>query len=248
MSPHSHHDHHDHHHAVAHAGSGESHAHRPVSLVRLERTTRIVVLLSAATMAVELGVGWWTHSLALVADGWHMATHVGALGLAWLAYLFSRRLTEKSHLQFNQKKLFALAGYTNAIGLGLVGAFMLHEAWERFVAPEAIMFAEAIPVAVGGLIVNVVSARLLHNHHDDHHHDQNLRAAYIHIVADAVTSVLALAALVVGRVWGVLVLDPIFAAVGALVVLIWAVGLIKSAMRELLDAKPGHAEAKTTES
>lgn len=242
MSPHCHHDHH---HAASPAGSGEGHTHRPVALVRLERTTRIVVLLSAATMAVELSVGWWTHSLALVADGWHMATHVGALGLAWLAYLFGRRLTENSHLQFSQKKLFALAGYTNAIGLGLVGAFMLHEAWERFVDPEAIRFAEAIPVAVAGLMVNVVSARLLHNHHDDHHHDQNLRAAYIHIVADAVTSVLALVALVVGRVWGVLVLDPIFAAVGALVVLIWAVGLIKSAMRELLDVKAWPAEQKT---
>lgn len=226
--------------------------HSLESLLARERTTRIVVLLSGFTMAAELVVGTWTHSLALVADGWHMATHVGALGVAWMAYLISRRLSEANHVQIDKKRLFALAGYTNALVLGFVGVVMLWESWQRFVKPENIAFSEAIPVAILGLIVNLASARLLGNHHDEHHHDHNLRAAYVHIIADAVTSVLALIALVVGRSWAILVLDPICAALGAVVVLVWAVGLLKGTVIELLEAKPrasgDKAKAKTVHS
>jgi len=243
---------HDHACAVKHDTDAILH-HTAASLVAKERSTRIVVLLSAATMLGELFVGWWTNSLALVADGWHMATHVGALGIAWLAYWYCRRSLKSSRLKFSQPKVLALAGYTNALGLGLVGVAMLWEAWHRFSSPEAILFSQAIPVAVLGLVVNLASARILHKHENQdkhaghgHHHDHNLRAAYVHIIADAVTSVLAVAALVAGKVWGVLFLDPICAALGAIVVIVWATGLLRHAVAQLVDAHAAGSATETT--
>jgi cation diffusion facilitator family transporter len=203
-----------------------------------ERRTRFVVVLSALTMLGELLVGWWTHSLALVADGWHMASHVGALGLAWVAYAYCRRVEGKDHRAVNQAKVLAVAGYTNAMALGFVGIAMIWEAFERLADPSPIAFAQAIPVAAIGLAVNVVSALVLHEgHHHDHahvHHDHNFKAAYVHIIADAATSVMALAALLAARAWGTLFLDPLCAAVGGVVVIVWAAGLAKQALRDLV--------------
>ncbi|MCG5053391.1 MAG: cation diffusion facilitator family transporter [Myxococcales bacterium] len=231
---------HGHAHAAgAHAHDHGLHVHGLDPLEVRESRTMAVVLLATVTMLGELLVGAWTGSLALVADGWHMATHVGALTLAWAAYGVTRKLAGSRHFAFGADKILALTGYTNALGLAVVAVFMLGEAWDRFVNPVPIRFMEAMPAAVVGLVVNLASARLLHPGELDHGHDHNLRAAYMHVLADALTSVLAVAALLGGRYAGLVWLDQLSAAVGAVVILLWAYGLVRAAGRELLDV---HAE------
>lgn len=227
-------DHH-HHHGVC------LHEHALALDDAREARTLAVVMLTTVTMLGELLVGWWTGSLALVADGWHMATHVGALTLAWAAYGITRRLAGSPHFAFGADKILALVGYTNALGLAAVAVFMLVEVWDRFMNPVSIRFAEAMPAAVVGLVVNLASARLLHPKELDHGHDHNIRAAYMHVVADAFTSVLAVLALLGGRHLGLVFLDQVSAAVGAVVILFWAFSLIRAAGRELLDVHPDPA-------
>ncbi len=227
---HAHHDHH--HHDVS------LHGHVLALDDAREARTLAVVLLTTVTMLGELLVGWWTGSLALVADGWHMATHVGALTLAWAAYAITRKLAGSRHFAFGADKILALVGYTNALGLAAVAVFMLVEVWDRFMNPVSIRFAEAMPAAVVGLVVNLASARLLHPKELDHGHDHNIRAAYMHVVADAFTSVLAVLALLGGRHLGLVFLDQVSAAVGAVVILFWAYSLVRAAGRELLDVHP----------
>lgn len=229
-----------------------------------ERRTRWVVGLTFAAMVVELTAGWLTGSMALLADGWHMASHVGALGLAAFAYRFARRHAGDGRFTFGTGKVTALAGYTSALGLGLVALWMAVESAQRLVQPVAIHYAEAMAVAVLGLAVNLASARLLdHDHHHDHHRghghnhddheehghhhhheyvDHNLKAAYLHVLADAITSVLAIVALAGGMVFGWGFLDPVMGMVGAAVVGRWAWGLARDSARMLLDAEDhGHA-------
>jgi cation diffusion facilitator family transporter len=206
---------------------------------RNERRTRWVVGLTAAMMVVELVAGTLTQSLALVADGWHMATHAGALGLAALAYWFARTRAQAESFTFGTGKVNALAGYTNAILLAFIAVLMLLEAGKRLLQPVEIHFAEALPVAVLGLGVNLVSMKLLepekhHGHHrgaDDH----NLRSAYTHVLADVLTSVLAIAALLGGQYAGLVFLDPLMAIVGSLIILRWSVSLCSGSARQLLD-------------
>jgi cation diffusion facilitator family transporter len=193
--------------------------------------------------------------MALTADGWHMATHAGALGLSSLAYWFARTRAHDARFTFGTGKVHALAGYTSAVILAIVAVSMMVESVRRLWHPEAIHFAEALPVAVVGLIVNLASIKLLghdehdeHDEHDDdheddhgdhahtHHHDHNHRAAYMHIVADAFTSVLAILALVAGRYAGWSFFDPLMGIVGGIVVLRWGIGLCKSSGRQLVDA------------
>jgi cation diffusion facilitator family transporter len=219
-----------------------------------ERRTKWVILLTASMMLAELAVGQWTGSMALLADGFHMGTHVGALGLAAAAYWFARTRAGHRLFSFGTGKVYALAGYTSAVCLALVALLMGLESLARLHRPVAIHFREALPVAVLGLIINLMSAALLgHNHdHDDdhdhdsdrpaHHHDHNLRAAYLHVLADALTSVLAIVALVCGRYWGWSVLDPLMGVVGAVVILKWAWGLCQGAALQLLDACPSHED------
>ncbi len=212
-----------------------------------ESRTRIVVALTAVMMVVELMVGWWSHSLALLADGWHMGTHVGALGITALAYWYARTRAGQTEFAFGTGKVYALAGYTSAGLLIAVAIGVIGESIHRFVEPETVSFAEAFPVAIIGLLVNVVSAWLLddnhshdHSHegHDHHHHDHNLRAAYLHVVADALTSVLAIGALLAGRYLNWKWIDPVVALVGALVILKWAAALINQCGRQLIDLDP----------
>jgi cation diffusion facilitator family transporter len=222
-----------------------------------ETRTRWVVVLTLLTMGAELVVGYATNSLALTADGWHMATHAGALGLAAFAYWFARQQAGSSSFSFGTGKVPALAGYTNAVALGLVAGLMVVEAGARLLEPEPIAFDEALPVAVLGLLVNLLSAKLLHggapardeHHHDDDHdrghghahahaHDHNLRAAYLHVLADALTSVLAILALLGGRQLGVAWLDPAMGAVGGVVIARWSYGLCRAAAAQLLDVVP----------
>ena len=213
---------------------------------RRERGVQLVVLLTAAMMGVEIMVGYATHSMALLADGWHMATHVGALGLASAAYWASRRFAGHRAFAFGTGKVRALAGYTSAVALGLVAIAMVVASAERLLRPHAIDFVSSLPVAVLGLLVNLVSVFLLHAHEDeeddhDGEHDHNHRAAFMHIVADAFTSVLAIAALLAGRFLGWAWLDAVSGIVGGFVILKWGAGLSRIAAFELLDVSPSSA-------
>ncbi len=209
---------------------------------RHERRTRWVVALTVSMMVVELVVGRLSNSLALTADGWHMATHAGALGLSALAYWFARTRAQHEAFTFGTGKVYALAGYTSAVLLALVAAWMLIEAVRRLLSPSAIDYSEALPVAFVGLAVNVISVALLDHRApaDDHAaaphtHDHNLRAAYVHVLADALTSVLAIVALLAGRYLGWIFLDPAMGLVGGAVILRWSAGLSSDAAKRLLD-------------
>jgi cation diffusion facilitator family transporter len=220
-----------------------------------ERGTRLVVGLTFAMMAVELVVGYWSGSMALTADGWHMGTHAGALGLTALAYWFARTRSAHRAFSFGTGKVHALGGYTSALILGAVALSMLYESVARLIQPAPIRYREALPIAVLGLVVNLVSWKLLshgqaggaahaghdhdhdHDHdHADHSHDHGHRAAVMHVLADALTSVLAIGALALGLWMGWGFLEPLTGIVGGAVVLKWAVGLSRAAARQLLDA------------
>ena len=224
---------------------------------RAERRTRAVVVLTLVMMIVELVVGFATGSLALTADGWHMGTHAGALGLALIAYWYARTRAGSDAFVFGTGKVYALAGYTSGVILAGVAVWMGIEAVSRLIDRPEINFRDALPVAVIGLAVNVVSALLLaggshdHEHHDHdhdhdhahdhghhHHHDHNLRGAYLHVLADALTSVLAIAALALGYAFDLWFLDPLTGLVGTVVILWWSAGLCRSASRQLLDVVP----------
>jgi cation diffusion facilitator family transporter len=218
-----------------------------------EARTRWVVVLTFTMMIGELIVGYLTNSLALTADGWHMATHAGALGMAALAYWFARTRSRESVFSFGTGKVHALTGYTNAIILAVVALWMMYESASRLLHPLPIAFGEALPVAVVGLLVNLASMKLLHVDHDhdhDHEHDHhehddhNLRAAYVHVLADAFTSVLAILALVGGRYFGWRFLDPLMGIVGGVVISRWSYTLCRSAARQLLDVVPSADLAK----
>ena len=206
-----------------------AHAHPEAA----ERRTRVVVLLSVATMALELGFGWVTGSMALIADGWHMATHVGSVGLAWLAYRYGRRAEREGCFSFGPAKVNALAGYTNALLLAAESIRRLSEA-------HPVRFGEALPVALVGLVVNVVGALLL-GAPDHDHHDHNLRAVYLHVLSDALTSVLAIAALIGVAMGGWRGLDPAAGLLGAAMILTWAFGLGRRTASELMDMTPNGA-------
>ncbi len=206
-----------------------------------ERRTRRVVGLTFVAMLVELAAGWLTGSMALLADGWHMASHVGALGIAAWAYRFARRHAGDARYTFGTGKVTALAGYSSALFLGTVAAWMAWESVARLWTPVEIHYAEAMIVAAFGLAVNLASAWLLdHDHDHDHEHghvDHNHRAAYLHVLADALTSVLALVALGGGMLFGFAFLDPVMGIAGALVVGRWAFGLARDSAGVLLDAE-----------
>jgi cation diffusion facilitator family transporter len=217
-----------------------------------ERRTWLVVGVTGAMMVAEIVAGTLFGSMALLADGWHMATHAAAIGITAFAYRFARTHARDSRFTFGTGKVGDLAAFASAIILALVAAMIAWESLVRLYSPVAIRFGEATIVAVIGLVVNLASAWLLfergdhdhdHNHHHDHGHhhhaaDLNLRAAYLHVVADALTSVLAIVALVVGRSFGWIWLDPIIGIVGAIIIAKWSLGLIRSSAATLLDTVP----------
>lgn len=212
-----------------------------------ERNTRWVVILTASMMVIEIAGGWLFNSMALLADGWHMSSHALALGLSVLAYSAARRLAKDRRFSLGTWKIEVLAGYTSAVLLVLVAALMLFQSTERLLNPSPIHYNEAIAIGVVGLAVNLLCAWLLrggshhHHHHgeshDDPHHDLNLRSAYIHVIADAATSVLAIVALFGGKLWGAAWLDPIMGIVGAGLVAAWAYSLMRDSGKILLDAE-----------
>ena len=225
---------------------------------RHERRTWFVVALTAAMMVAEIVGGTLFGSMAVVADGWHMSTHAGALTIAALAYRFARRHARDARFSFGTGKLGELAAFCSAVILAIIAAAIGYEALLRLYAPVVIHFREAIPLAVVGLAVNLASAWLLfdkghhhrahaHDDHDDdahghahhhHGHDSNIRAAYIHVLADALTSVLAIVALSCGLVFGWVWMDPLMALVGVAVILSWSFGLLRSSGMVLLDMVP----------
>jgi cation diffusion facilitator family transporter len=213
-----------------------------------ERRTRWVVTLTSGMMIAELTIGTWTGSLALTTDGWHMATHAGALGLSAFAYWFARTRAHTKNFTFGTGKVNALVGYTNAVILAFVAVLMMIEAGTRLLHPVPVQFAEALPVAVLGLLVNVVSMKLLDPDEESPHvghHDHNLRAAYVHVLADTLTSILAVAALVGGQYAGLVFLDPVTAMIGSLVILRWSIGLCRGSVLHLLDVSSSAEVAQT---
>lgn len=211
-----------------------------------ERRTRQVLLLTAATMLIEVVAGTAYGSMALLADGWHMGTHVAAFMITVVAYRYARRHAGSGKFTFGAGKVSVLGGFASAIALVAVALVMLVESLERLFSPQVISFDEAMLVALFGLAVNLVSAFLLRDDHHDHHHasdyhhghdrhDHNLKAAYLHVLADALTSVLAIAALLFGKYLGWSWLDPVIGMVGAAVIVRWAWGLLRETAVILLD-------------
>ncbi len=213
-----------------------------------ERMTRYVVLLTAVMMVVEIISGVLFHSMALLADGWHMFTHAGALGIAAFAYYYSRKQAKNPKFTFGTGKVNALGGLVSSIILAMIALLVIIESLSRLSKPLSINFNEAIWVTCVGLGVNLVSAWLLkgdshhhdHKDHDDHahDHDHNLKAAYMHVLADALTSVTAIVALFCGKFLGWVWMDPLMGIVGSIVIAIWAYGLIKTTTKVLLDHVP----------
>ncbi len=234
-----------------------------------ERNTKIVMALSAITMVVEIIAGITFGSIALLADGWHMSTHVAAFGVAVFAYQYARNHANNPKYTFGTGKVSVLAGFGSAVGLAVIALVMALESVGRLFQPQSIQFNEAIGVALIGLVVNLGSAVLLNDHHHDHHHpdlhdhnsvsehhhddhdhhqhhdhhhaDHNLRAAYLHVLADALTSVLAIAALFAGKFLGWIWMDAAMGLVGAIVISKWAYGLVRDTSIILLDGNSDKA-------
>jgi len=224
---------------------------------RHERRTWFVVALTAAMMVAEITGGSIFGSMAVVADGWHMSTHAGALTIAALAYRFARHHARDPRFTFGTGKMGELAAFCSAVILAMIAAAIGYEAVLRLFAPVAIDFEQATWLAAGGLCVNLASAWLLfdhdhdhaehahahehaHHHHGHDHHgsDSNIRAAYVHVLADAMTSVLAIVALLAGRFYGWVFMDPLMALIGVGVILSWSVSLVRSTGTVLLDMVP----------
>lgn len=233
-----------------------THDHRyAIGNAAAERGTRLVLWITVATMLVEIVAGWWFNSMAVLADGWHMSSHALAIGLSAFAYATARKYADDPSFAFGTWKIEVLASYTSAIFLLGVAAAMVVGSLDRLWSPQPIHYAEAMAVAVLGLVVNLVCALILggahdqdhhhdHGHGDDHghhhHHDLNLKAAYIHVITDALTSVLAIAALAGGWLCGWAWLDPASGLLGAALVALWAKNLIVQSGRVLLDREMDH--------
>ncbi|MBI2380080.1 MAG: CDF family Co(II)/Ni(II) efflux transporter DmeF [Gammaproteobacteria bacterium] len=220
---------HSHHHHYATGGEA-----------RAETKTRTVLAITLAVMVLELVAGYWSGSMALTADGWHMGSHAVALGVSAFAYAFARKHAHNARFTFGTGKVGSLAGFASALLLGVVALEMTVSCIERLLSPRPIQFGEALVVAVFGLAVNLGCAWLLGEHGDKRHHshqDHNLKSAYLHVLADALTSVGAIAALGLGWRYGWLWLDAAVGLAGAALIAVWATGLIMSTGAVLLDAE-----------
>ncbi|MGR5192484.1 CDF family Co(II)/Ni(II) efflux transporter DmeF [Vibrio rotiferianus] len=215
-----------------------------------EKRTLYVLILTVVTMVVEIAAGTMFGSMALLADGWHMGTHAAAFCITLFAYRYAKQNAHSDRFSFGTGKVSVLGGFTSAIALGIVALMMMVESLHRLFNPESIQFNEAIMVVVIGLVVNLASMLLLqdhhhhgHDHHDhhghdhghEHHHDHNLTAAYFHVLADTLTSLLAIVALIVGKFYGWVWLDAMMGIVGAVVIGKWTLGLMRQTAPVLLD-------------
>jgi cation diffusion facilitator family transporter len=212
---------------------------------RGERNTHLVIALTGVTMVVEIVAGTIFNSMALLADGWHMASHASALGITAFAYFYARRHAANSRYSFGTWKVEVLGGFSSAVVLGVIAVLIAWESLGRFSKPLAIRFDDAILVACVGLMVNLVSAYILRDRHDavahgggthgGHTHDHNLRAAYLHVLADALTSLFAILALLTGKYFGWVWMDPSMGIVGSVIIARWSYGLLRDSSRVLLD-------------
>ena len=217
---------------------------------KAEKKTFLVIVLTLLTMIAEIAVGYFTHSMALFADGCHMGTHALALSLTFFTYILITRFATSDKFAFGTGKFSTLSGFASSILLGLTGIFIIFESVERLFNPERIGFNEAILVAVIGLIVNAASILIMgdnhnhnhaahnhqHNHTNEHKEDFNFKAAYMHILADALTSIFAIAALLAAKYFNWIFLDPVVGFIGGTVICIWAYNLIKSTTAILCDS------------
>ena len=203
-----------------------------------EKKTMWVVFLTAITMIVEIIFGLTTKSMALLADGIHMGSHVLAIGLSWLAYIFVRKVANSNKFTGSSNKILSLSGFSSGLMLLIFAVVIMIEAIKRFYSPVEIVYGDAIKVAIIGLVVNVASALLLH--HDHEHSDHNIRAAYLHVLADALTSVSAILGLVAAMIWNIPFIDTIAALISSFVIIKWSVGLLKDSGKVLLDMDEGH--------
>ena len=218
---------------------------------KAEKKTFLVIVLTLLTMIAEIAVGYFTHSMALFADGCHMGTHALALSLTFFTYILITRFATSDKFAFGTGKFSTLSGFASSILLGLTGIFIIFESVERLFNPEQIGFNEAILVAVIGLIVNAASILIMgdnhnhnhaahnhqHNHTNEHKEDFNFKAAYMHILADALTSIFAIAALLAAKYFNWIFLDPVVGFIGGTVICIWAYNLIKSTTAILVDCE-----------
>ncbi len=208
-----------------------------------ERRTLLVIIITVSMMFIEIGAGYLFGSMALLADGWHMGTHAAALSITVFAYSYARRHADNPQYSFSTGKVGVLGGFASAVVLVVIALLMGGESLKRLSVPVQIQFNEAIGVAVLGLAVNLLCAFLLnaghshdHDNHDgDHRHDHNLQAAYLHVLADALTSFLAIFALLTGKHFGWVWMDPLMGIVGALVIIRWSYHLLSSTSKILLD-------------
>lgn len=203
-----------------------------------ENKTMWVVLLTAITMVVEIIFGLTTKSMALLADGIHMGSHVLAIGLSWVAYIIVKKVSKSETFKGDSNKILSLSGYSSGLMLMIFAFVIMVEAIQRFYNPVSIVYKEAILVAIIGLVVNIASAFLLH--HDHEHSDHNIRAAYLHVIADALTSLSAILGLTAAMIWDIPFIDTIAAILSSLVIIKWSIGLLKDSGRVLLDIKQGH--------
>ena len=224
---------------LAAEGEGQAHVFLGARHAHHERRARIVVGLSLAVMVLELGGGAMFGSVALVADGLHMSTHAGAMAIAAVSYAYARRHAHDPRFGFGTGKLGDLAAFSSGVALVVIAALIALESLHRLLTPEPVAFGQAATVASLGLAVSIVSAVLLHHRSEAHGRDLNLWAAYLHMLADVVTSLLTVGALLLGRAFGWLWTDPLAGLIGAAVVASFAVGLLRSAGTVLLDMNPG---------
>jgi len=198
-----------------------------------EQRTKYVVFLTAITMVVEIGFGLTTNSMALLADGIHMGSHVLAIGLSWVAYIIVRKISANSNYKGNSNKILSLSGYSSGLMLFIFAFAILYEAFQRIYNPSKIQYEGAILVAIIGLVVNIACAFLLHHEHE--HSDHNIKAAYLHVIADALTSITAIIGLTAAMIWNIAWLDALGAIISSLVIIKWSVGLLKDSGKVLLD-------------
>ena len=207
-----------------------------------ENKVKTVFWLTTVIMILEIAAGTWSGSMALLADGWHMGTHSAAFLIAIFAYSYAKKHANNKDFSFGTGKVNSLGGFASAIALAIVALMMIIESVQRLIEPQSIHFNEAIVVAIIGLVVNVASVFILHDDHhhhgEPHHHhdhDHNMKAAYFHVLADTLTSLLAIVALLVGKYIGLLWMDPLMGIVGAIVIFRWSYGLVKESSEVLLD-------------
>jgi cation diffusion facilitator family transporter len=198
-----------------------------------KRKTGWVVILTAITMVIEIIAGWLTGSMALLADGIHMGSHVLAIGLSWAAYVLVQKLSANPSFTGDREKVLTLSGYTSGLILLIFAGMIIAGAIGRFVNPRVIEYREAIMIAFIGLGVNILSAFLLHHERDEG--DTNIRAAYLHVLADGITSVAAIAGLAAAMIWGLPYIDAIAALISSAVIIRWSIGLLRDAGRKLIS-------------